>query len=646
MSNKIYRGLLLAFSLPVTIGIISNLLTIHSWQLSIMMIAFLCGYYLWLRPYFWRISSHLTNQQVRMVIYATFAFILVVQIGILIVLPATVYHDPFRVLYQAQLISHGDRSWSEITYFWRYSNNVAITWFLSRWLIVTNACHLSVYWSVHLLNLILLDGFLALIVYAVHQCSQQQLPILTVLMLISCSAVSYTYFLQVFYTDLPLLLAVLLDWLTFLFWRRLSTAQRWWASGGLVVLNLSAQMIKSNLIIIGIALLLTCCFNPTASKKYRQPIIAILIGLCLATPTNWVLNADINFQDNARYQFPLLHWFNMGYNSQTAGRYSHRDARILRRLPSKQARQQYLQHHFPQRLRRLGGLGIIRLWFQKIAILFDVQSLPRAYTGGFQQIPRSYSRWQRGFHLWGQWSNQLALLLILSLALQQIWTTAWNRHYQHTWLEIFTIIAAGGFLLFHTLVWETENRYGQVIILLLSGYLLLHLPQPPKPATTVGTPAMLVTIGVLLLCLTPQILTRATKPATMVVTAQRSQLSHQYHFKTPEFPGQTRFSQTLLINHAVNKLWVLAPKRANAEVDLLDSGGHIRRLVLQKKTWVYRGFLPAGQYKLVIKAHHPHQRMRIVVTDGLNYRLALQPLFINGQAKPYYSLIYAAHYSQ
>ena len=79
------------------------------------------------------------------------------QLLILIFLPVTVYHDPFRVLAQAAQMAGGNYDW-HITYFWRYSQNVPIAWLLSRWLMITNWLGLSVNWGVNLLELILLDG--------------------------------------------------------------------------------------------------------------------------------------------------------------------------------------------------------------------------------------------------------------------------------------------------------------------------------------------------------------------------------------------------------------------------------------------------------------------------------------------------------
>lgn len=57
----------------------------------------------------------------------------IAQIMTLLFFPNMVYHDPYRVLSQADQMAANQNTW-DITYFWRYPNNVSITYLMSLWL--------------------------------------------------------------------------------------------------------------------------------------------------------------------------------------------------------------------------------------------------------------------------------------------------------------------------------------------------------------------------------------------------------------------------------------------------------------------------------------------------------------------------------
>lgn len=69
----------------------------------------------------------LSNQHFKIMLGLMFGVMIIVQLLVLKFLPVTVYHDPFRVLAQAAQMAAGNYDWN-ITYFWRYAQNVPIAW--------------------------------------------------------------------------------------------------------------------------------------------------------------------------------------------------------------------------------------------------------------------------------------------------------------------------------------------------------------------------------------------------------------------------------------------------------------------------------------------------------------------------------------
>lgn len=58
-------------------------------------------------------------------------------------------------------------------YFWRYPNNVPVTYLLSLWFRLTNGLHLTTLTGVHLLSLLTLDGFVGLTLTTIRQLTKR-----------------------------------------------------------------------------------------------------------------------------------------------------------------------------------------------------------------------------------------------------------------------------------------------------------------------------------------------------------------------------------------------------------------------------------------------------------------------------------------
>lgn len=194
--------IILTFSL--FIGMMSNLFDLHNPSTSALVI--LLSTSIILIYYFYRNRLQLSQRLLKKWLVVDLSLIFIIQLLVLHFLPASVFHDPFRVLSQAELISHHQYNWSTSTYFWRYPNNVSLVFLLAKWLQLTNVLNLTTNTSLHLLSIIFLDSFIGLtLLIAIKKAAHSMFSLLLMLFFL-ISPFAYTYYLQVFYSDLPILL--------------------------------------------------------------------------------------------------------------------------------------------------------------------------------------------------------------------------------------------------------------------------------------------------------------------------------------------------------------------------------------------------------------------------------------------------------
>ncbi|WP_338379453.1 hypothetical protein [Fructobacillus cardui] len=151
----------------------------------------IASYYL--RPFFNRLGI----RQIKTITYLALTLMVVGQVLILIFLPVSVYHDPYRVLSPANQLAAGDHVWQN-TYFWRYLNNVPITYILSKFFALGRIVHLSNNITIHLLTLGLLNAFIVLVLKTSADLKRPQSTFLGLLAFLTATPFAYTYYLQVF----------------------------------------------------------------------------------------------------------------------------------------------------------------------------------------------------------------------------------------------------------------------------------------------------------------------------------------------------------------------------------------------------------------------------------------------------------------
>ncbi|MFT8937679.1 MAG: hypothetical protein ABF470_09570, partial [Liquorilactobacillus sp.] len=602
-------------------------------------------------------ANSLSKSRVSKIIYLIMGLILVVQLLILIFFPVTVYHDPFRVLHEAELLSRNHPDWDNSTYFWRYSNNVPLAYFLSLWLRLTNVFQISTNAALHILSLLFLDGFIISSLKTCLNFVKSHTQVLALALFFLLGPFAYTYYLQVFYSDLPILLILLLTFNLLVRWPK-SKKTQFISTIFLFLIIVCGQLIKANLIIFSIAILILIVdlfmYKKQVLRKMIVPLAVILFAFAATFPASQAVSAAAGFKSNNRYQFPVTHWIWMSYNPASHGTYNGSDVGKMISLPSKSSRQAYIAKALPERLSRLGINGILRQWAAKVGILLSVNDIQSAYTGGFIQVPRVYAKWQSKVHVLSQAIMRSGFIWIYLIALSKCLELL-KRQTELDSIRELAIILASGYIFFHMLLWESESRYGQVLLPLL----LIINTLPIREAKVQEIQKKQVRLfsslhtkaGPLIVCLIVILsnLINWHEPAGQIIAAQRSQLSLQYHTKeTWVAPGKF-VAQQMVIKHEVTLFSVAVPQGSKLSGELINY--RTKRHYLLKhglkagsSSLSYHGKITAGSYQIFL-VNKDSQMQPIEIVQTVNYQLAPYPVKMNVRTIRFASLVYKATYS-
>ncbi len=636
--------LLLAGSL--FIGIISNLIYPKNVKASCLVVILCC--LIWLaRPYFNRYTNRLSHKTVNWLLAGGLILILGGQLLILQYLPATIYHDPFRVLHQAELLSQGQHHWQSSTYFWRYPNNVPLTFLLAQWLKFTTILRLSTNTALHLLSLGLLDGFILGTLLQLRRLSQRNSSVLALLLFFLVTPFAYTYYLQVFYSDLPILVCLLLIFNILQRWPQLTRNRKISAGSSLFLLTLFGQLIKPNLIVLAMAVIIflgaLLLWQRASLGHYLLPLVVILLGFGATIPAKMVIVQSSDFTTNATYAMPTTHWIWMSYNPKSHGAYVGTDVKHMTQLPNKTVRQHYIAHALPQRLKKLGVRGVVARWLIKVGILLNVSNIQKAYTGGYQEAPAWFLNDHAVLSLTSTLSMRVGFIIIYSLALLKCLTILANRKLTLIPSRDLAILTAVGYLAFHALLWEAESRYGQPLLPLLLFMTAYPLPAVPNQRRRHRNWLPCVAILLASMFFFTEI-TPLFPLKTLITAGQRSQLSLQYKVTPQKIKPGTVLRQSLNLNHVTTKLSVALPQQTHIQAYLTAPHQQTYSLRQTGSTLKLATHLAPGHYQLVLRNYTTKpQQVEIVHTQ--KFRLARHPLLINGRQKSYNSLIYKASYN-
>lgn len=582
------------------------------------------------------------HRGVLLIIGAGMLLMLLIQGYIASKMPVSVLHDPYRILAQADQIAAGHLGWTS-TYFWRYPNSVPLTYFLSLWLRGTLALGMNTNVSIHLLSILILDGFITLLLRTVWQLSKRNSVLLASFTFCVLTPFAYTYYLQVFYTDLPTMLILLVIMRILLHWRSGSRRYHVLAGCGLLLITTLGAILKPNMVVIlpALAIIAALLMHKRLLKQSRLllPMLLIAVGFALNSPANQVIYRATDYHMNTTYQMPINHWLYMGLNAKQFGMYSQTDVQRENQLPNKAARQQRNNHAIPHRMRKLGVFGIIRLWFTKLGILMNARDIGRWYNYSYRAAPAWYQAHSGYYAALIRIAYCTAMIVLFLSLIPRLLHWHPNLTDQRQVIALTAVITALGYLAFHTLLWETEPRYGQAILPLMWMVLsILPLPARKSGKLRVKTPVLVAApLATALLLALPM---GAVPVPNTVVAAQRSQLSAQYDAEPLLINPDENMHQDVNLNHHADCATVEIHHRTVVKVTLTNlKTGQKYRLHVFGYLYRTRQHLPAGRYRITVR--NTTRRLELIdIVRTANYKLADHPLYVNGKARPTESFLY------
>ncbi|MFC6254167.1 hypothetical protein ACFP1H_06160 [Secundilactobacillus hailunensis] len=571
---------------------------------------------------------------------------LVGQIFVLKVMPVTVFHDPYRVLSQADQMAAGHMTW-DITYFWRYANNVPIAYLMSLWLRLTQLFGLTTNLSIHLLNILTLDSFILLLLSTIWKVSHRKSLLIAAFAFMVLTPFAYTYYLQVFYSDLTTMLVLLIIMRLILDWPQGAKVQHIFAGIGLVLSTLIGALLKPNLVVLlpALAIVALMLVRKKQFKKSRLllPILLITLGFGLSLPTSHEISHVSHYTPEAKYAFPATHWMMMSVNPSHYGMFSGKDVIKDIKQPNKTARSHYDVKQISKRVKTMGVPGLLKLWVVKLGILLNVRGIQTWYNGGFRSAPSWYQNHAHFFMEITVISYAAATLALWFTLIRRllIWRPDLTDSTQVT--ALLAIVTALGYFAFHTLLWEVEPRYGQAALPLI-WLLLAATPAPVKDQSkTIDRSRLLAPLSIaatFLVAFGFAGILGHSQLKNSVVAAQRSQLSPQYHAKpTIVHPGN-KISEQVTLHGSANylSLQVHDHSKVSASLENLTTHAHYQ-LSAAGRDYRLHHRLIAGQYRITVQ-NTTSKNQRVDVVQTYHYQLADHPLNNNGHTDQTASLVF------
>ena len=620
---KVNRFLSIILIGCVLIGIWSNIFYPINPIASILIIGIVVGYFIARK----RINKNsklidLISQNAKKLTIIAFVLLIIFQLLIVTFFKASVYHDPFRVLYQADLLSHHNFNWNDSTYFSHCPNNIPLVYLLAQWFKFTQIFNLPTNWALNLLCIITVDIFIALVVAIIKQVSGKWMSCLKVTIFFLITPLAYSYLLQVFYSDILLLISVCGIWLALVMWPNAVKVKKILFTVLIFLCGLLGMLTKPSIVVLIVSLGVTA-FLFRKKNGLVFPAIALIVGISTAPILNQQIVNEVHFSIETKYKLPVNTWIYMGLNNQTSGTYARKDINRIENL-SEANRFKDTNKLIAQRVKKLNPIGIVKQWVSKIEICENVGTVQGAYMSGNYCAPAWFVKWQP---IVSVIVSVIFRSLIILIMLRIIKICVMNDA-TISWLVLLTKLTILGFIAFYSIVWETECRYG--LILLPLYLILIAIPMHKRQAHCQKYHSAQIIFnglifGFLLLNLFMQNVFANINNFSGVITAQNSQLSSYYKAKLTQLAPHTTISEQVQLTGQANDFSVIVPKNSKVKVELIFPNNETKCLDKRNGYAYYHGTIKSGRYQIRI-LNETAQTQTCTVIAPSSYKLAKYPI--------------------
>ena len=625
--TKVNRLLSIILIGCMLIGIWSNVFYPTNPFVSIIIIGIVIGYF-FIKKNFHQNSKLISfiRRNEKQLTIAIFILIVIIQLLIVTFFKASVYHDPFRVLYQADLLSHHNFNWNDSTYFSHCPNNIPLVYLLAQWFDFTRLFKISPNWALNLLCIITVDIFIFLVITIIRKITGKWSGSLKVICFFLFTPLAYTYLLQVFYSDILLLISVCGIWLALINWHNASTRiNQGIAIISIILCGLIGMLVKPSIVVLVVSLSITVlfCYNLKNKQKLIIPLISLIIGIGMTPLINQKIVNEVHFSVKAEYQLPVNTWIYMGLNPQTAGTYSRSDIKQIERIPQTK-RFKETNKFIQQRIKKLGIIGILKQWVSKIEICENCGTVQGAYMSGNYHAPTWFLKWQTIIATISSIIFRSTIILIMFKIIKQC--SYFDK--QLNWLSFFTKLSILGFIAFYSIIWEAEGRYGLVLIPLY--LILISIPKKGDflHATRQSSSAVIfngLILGILILNLFASNISLNIDNFSGVITAQNSQLSSFYKAKLTKLKPHSTISEQVELPQPANDFSMIVPQNSKIKIDLILPNKQVIHLNKKSGVAFYHGTLHSGMYQIKVSNSTSQKQTSAIVTPS-SYQLATYPI--------------------
>ncbi|WP_279491064.1 hypothetical protein [Lactiplantibacillus pentosus] len=428
----------------------------EDWAKPVILIVTALGFLLILNA-IKKACQNISARTYRYWLYGIAGLILIAQVWVAVHFIDATRADVYFVRNQAIALAQGSHRWAY--YFKVYPNNVNSALLESVFIKLLLGMGIKAPWMIlNLLRFAWIDtGLLSGLVLLKHWQHWRPSGLLLMLTwLLSIPVYSYGVFPYNDALVMPLALNVAaLGWL----FVNKHGWQRWLAGVATWLLLAMGYVMKSNLVVLIIAVLLTVGLMVVLDKTRWRLAVEWLVGsvvtLGLITMLMTTAAKHNGYVKDPELATPVTSWIAMSLNPDTQGQYHGADFYPIRNTKTQAAKKKMAAESIKSRVEQMGPLGLVDHFYQKLGVFyshgdFDAINLIAQWL----KAPSRYILHQRHYKFWALLLTQSWYLALLIGSIWQLFTQ--RKHLISTAMLSLVLL---GLTAFHVLIWEVEPRY-------------------------------------------------------------------------------------------------------------------------------------------------------------------------------------------
>jgi hypothetical protein len=301
-----------------------------------------------------------------------------------------------------------------------------------------------------------------------------------------------------------------------------------------------------------------------------------------------LIQKSAGFVSDESIETPIPHWIYMGLNEKSSGKWNQEDVDYTAEPATMSERSIHDIDGIKKRMRHMGVIGYLRLFYQKVGILWgDGTFGSDSSQGRFIHSPKIYQRLQPLLtKVKYTWANAVSLLMIMSLLISIA-----KKRTALSEMFVFGALSIVGITLFHGLFWEVYYRY---VLLIVGIFILLSVETLPIVFERINRKFIVGCIVLIPLLFVGGIWQMRQDKTSAQGTVVTTQIAKRTLSKNQVLVPNEGLSQKIVLNNNANRFeFVLAPTKT-VKVSLINKGKLLEEKVL--KEGGYRAILE-GRYK-------------------------------------------------